>query len=267
MSVNKKLSVSVIAVTIAIVLLFVLDLCTSNVVVDGSSRVEFSVFAWKNFDVKSFFQTLLSSLLGILLSLFVMEQLLNKSKEDEISRRKELRTRFLLRTLAYPLKQYRIAAISITNCNSSFSNKVIVPVTMEALCDIYKDQFTGTKRLWMKKIEYYAEAVSDLKNAISNIVLNADLTDNPDLDMLCCYLEESPRYDTCNSLISLMHHKINIDDKEKTLAELFVENLPIVGLDIDSSNECYKFVLLKKLIEYHDGFIQKLTFLVGNKGN
>lgn len=132
-------------------------------------------------------------------------------------------------------------------------------MSMEALCDIFNDQFHGNKRLWMKKIEYYSEAVIDLRNAISNVVLNADLTDNPELlDLLCSYLEESPKYDTCSSLVDLMRRKIIIDGEEKPLSKLFTENLPNVGLDVESSNECYKFVQLKKLVEYHDSFLNKL---------
>lgn len=260
---SDLLKYSIIGSIIAIIVLVLWDLGTPDPIEEISINPLKVDWSFSNIDINSIIQTLLSAFLGFLLSILIIEVVINRNKEKEAKNKANIQLNNVMSVLKYPIRQYNEAAIYITNTHDYKNAQVNVPVSMDALCSIYKPQSSPRKPVWYKKIELYSDAVNELNQAITNIILNADLSGNkPLFDLLSNYLYKSSCLNSCSALLDFLNQKVtNPELKTTNLAEEIVKRLPELGLDFKPDNACYSFVLLKQLIEFHEEFFNELKVL------
>ena len=105
-------------------------------------------------------------------------------------------------------------------------------------------------------IEFYASAVDNLQNCITNILLNVDLTDNEELSaLLSDYIMIVSAHNPCRQIMAMK----NQGSPKERLSDFIAREISKVDFSkVNGANVFSPFVTLKKLIEYHESFIEKL---------
>lgn len=225
-----------------------------------------------NFNINSIIQTILSALIGFLLSILVIESVINKQRkqEEEIALKRKAaedteksnsRLNTIIDLLRYPIVEYARATKIITNIARPKENNYLsggypnisIPITKDALLDIYNYCMYPDKSTDVKKIDVYIESVRNLRTAITNILLNGDFYNYPELAQhFSGYLNDT--------YYAYVLSKTLISQKKK-----YKQNLEKIGSDLDkpiednpSNSLAIPFFNLKILIDKHDIFFQKL---------
>lgn len=221
-------------------------------------EVDWKSISFDNVNVNSVIQTLLSALLGFLLTVFFIEKLLKASKDKEINDRRQIQFKNISKIIRGPLIRYRKASLSmvygIGNIPADF--KIQIPIPQNALTNVFKPQAYADEPIFQTNIELYAGAVNDLQACITNILLNVDLSDNEELSNLLS------DYTLFVSAINPCHQILDMRGKtagKERLTDVITRDIPKINFEeINGSNIFLPFVRLKKLIEYHENFINTL---------
>ena len=147
-----------------------------------------------------------------------------------------------------------MATKAITNVNSNVPTcyeTLKIPISNEALLDIYTPSLYAHKSLNLSKIDFYIDAVNNLQAVIKSVLLNADLSNNPkESKILIDYLN--------NTYYLLSTSRNLITDKN-----FYINSLKTIGKmlegpheEIDQNSDAYPFVKLEELIEKHDEFFK-----------
>ena len=261
MTSNTKINIVITVSCLAIILLFALDLGRPDIVTETTFNPLETDWDVKNLNIKSYIQTILSALLGFLLSILVIESVINKTREQEENEKKVNKLLSIISTLSLPIAEYSRAAIAISSKNEDIFDEtskrkvgrkrfLAVPISTDKLFDIFNA--TGYIEFGVKKtkIEYYYQTATELQSAIKLVLLNADLSGNPkEAELFKNYLSNI-HYD----ILHINRFLIEPDfykNEQKILKEAFEEDN---REDIPTNMAYYPYVALKRLINYHDKF-------------
>lgn len=225
------------------------------------SEVDWGLISWGNIDVNSLIHTILSAIIGFMLTIVVVEQLLRASRERELQYKRDLQFKNIRKIIQIPLFKYEKAVLSLIYGIGKIpeDRKVKVPVESKDLINVYEQQAYATESLFQTNIELYANAVDDLLTCITNIVLSADTIDKEELLALFSeYVRTVSAVNPCKQVWELR----NLKTKNGRMMDNLKEELPKVNLDeINSANLFLPFKRLKFMIEYHEEFLERLYFL------
>ena len=130
-----------------------------------------------------------------------------------------------------------------------FDESLTIPIGKDALLDIYKPALYVDKPFYIPKIEVYLDAVEKIQDVIRSILLNADLSNNPDESKLFIdYLNDTFFYLSASKKLIIERKSIEKD------FELIGKVLDRPIKTIETNNYAYPFVALAELIEKHDEF-------------
>ncbi len=261
MNSNKILTILLFVGGIALLLLFLWDCLTPSQydsLTLNPHNVDWSSMSIENVNVNSVIQTLLSALIGFLMTIIFIEKMLNLSREKEINDRKQLQFRNISKIIRVPLIRYRKASLSIVYGIGNIPNdfRIQIPISQNALTNVFKPQAYADESIFQTNIELYAQAVEDLKDCITNILLNVDLTNNEELSQLLSnYIMCVSALNPCRQILDMRDKKAG---KEK-LTDVLTRDIPKIKFEeIKGSNLFLPFVKLKELIEYHEVFLKAL---------
>ena len=99
-----------------IVLLVVWDMLTGSACESLTVlpwEVDWKAISFKNTDVNSYIQTILSAVIGFALTIIFLEIILKKSRDKEIAYKRDVQLKNIAKILKAPLFRYRKAALSI----------------------------------------------------------------------------------------------------------------------------------------------------------
>lgn len=220
--------------------------------------VDWKSFSLHNVDVNALIQTLLSALIGFVLTIFFIEKLLKLSRDKEIEYKRQMQFKNVSKIIRIPLHRYKKASLSLVYGmgNITADKKIEVPITSKMLTNVYKPQAYADEPLLQPSIKLYARAVKDLQDCITNILLNVDLTDNEKLSkQLSDYVMLVSGINPCYQIINMKNIKLG----EENMADVVMRELPQVDLDKEERANTYlPFKRLKILLEYHEAFIKTL---------
>ena len=225
--------------------------------------IDWRGISFSNIDVNSLIQSLLSALVGFMLTIFIVERLLRQSREQEIKYKQELQFQNISKILLMPLIRYRRSTISLL-CNYSKNNqgvkKVHLPIKSSDLIYVFMPQTYVDEPLSQTNIEFYASTVKELKLCITNILLNVDLSNNHELSQLLSnYISFVTICNPCDAIIDMKNMKVGTEK----LTDVIKRDLPSINLDsLGKSNLYTSFKMLKDLIEYHEHFFEGLYLLI-----
>ena len=127
-------------------------------------EVDWKSISLDNVNVNSVIQTLLSALIGFLLTVFFIEKLLKASRDKEFDYRRNLQFKNISKIIRGPLIRYRKASLSmvygIGNIPADF--KIQTPIPQNALTNVFKLQAYANESIFQTNIELYADAVKSL---------------------------------------------------------------------------------------------------------
>lgn len=148
-------------------------------------EVDWKSISFKNMDVNSYIQTILSAVIGFALTIVFLEITLKNSRDKEIAYKKRVQLRNIAKILKAPLFRYRKAALSISYKMGQMPEnfKMQIP-DYDVLKEMFLPQHFSDEPLFESKIEYYSNTLVDLADVIKNILLNTDFTDNEELSDL-----------------------------------------------------------------------------------
>lgn len=232
------------------------------------SEVDWGLMSRGNIDVNSLIHTILSAVIGFMLTIVVVEQLLRASRERELQYKRDLQLKNISKIIQVPLFRYEKAALSVTYGigNIPADGKIKVPVEAKDLIHIFEYQAYADEPLFQTSIELYASAVDDLKACITNILLNVDLSDNDELsELLSKYIRKVSRINPCKQILEMRKIVTGKGSVKKKMVEVIRSDLPTINLDtVSGSNLFEPFARLKEMIEYHEDFLKKLYELAPN---
>lgn len=225
------------------------------------SEVDWGLMSRVNIDVNSLIHTILSAVIGFMLTIVVVEQLLRASRERELQYKRELQFKNISKIIQVPLFKYEKAALSITYGigNIPASGKVKMPLEANDLIHVFGPQAYADEPLYQTNIEYYANAADNLMTCITNILLNVDLTDNEELsELLSQYVMTASALNPCQQLLGMRNLKIG----DKKIDDFIKSELPKVDFGVvKGSNLFVSFARLKHMIEFHENFLNRLYIL------
>ena len=142
---NSILRLISIITLIIIVILFIWDLLTSNPyesLTINPLNVDWRGISFANIDVNSLIQTLLSALIGFLLTIIVIEIILKKSRDKELNEKRRLQFNNVSKVVKAPLYRYKKAALSISYPlgKMPIDMKIKIPIDFKVLAEAFMPQ-------------------------------------------------------------------------------------------------------------------------------
>lgn len=221
-------------------------------------ETDWALMSIDNIDVNTLIHTILSALIGFLLTIVCVEKLLKLSRDREQQYKKELQFKNISKIIRVPLLRYKKAALSMTYGigNIPADEKVHLPIDPNSLTHVFEIQAFIDEPLLETNIEFYASAVDNLQNCITNILLNVDLTDNEELSaLLSDYIMIVSAHNPCRQIMTMKNQGL---PKER-LSDFIAREISKVDFSkVNGANVFSPFMTLKKMIEYHESFIEKL---------
>ncbi len=256
MNSNTKIWACIIVSFFVVILLFIWDFGTPNPLTDITFNPLKTDWGFKNFDINSIIQTLLSAILGFFFTIVIIEFFINKARNKEAEEKRDSRLSAILSLLKIPFLEYARAAKCITNkitVMSQENESITIPIGKDALLDIYNSAPFIDKPFSVTKIEFYLDTVEQLQTAIRSILLNADLSNNPN---------ESELFVNClnDTYYYLSASKMLISEREENEKAFTIigDALNMPFKEIAPTHRAFPFVALAKLIEIHDEFFKKI---------
>ena len=258
---NSILRLISIITLIIIVILFIWDLLTSNPyesLTINPLNVDWRGISFANIDVNSLIQTLLSALIGFLLTIIVIEIILRKSRDKELNDKRRLQFNNVSKVVKAPLYRYKKAALSISYPLGKMPNdmKIKIPIDFKVLAEAFMPQQFADEPLFESKIEFYAITINELKQLFNNILINVDLSENSDLsELLSNYLVYINVNNPCSQILDMRGKTIG----KELMTDYIKRELPNIDVSkIQPSNIFYPFIILKDVIEHHEQFLNEL---------
>lgn len=258
---NSILRLIAIITSLIIVILCIWDLLTSNpyeLLTINPLDVDWGGISLANIDVNSLIQTLLSALIGFLLTVIVIEIILKKSRDEELDYKRRLQFNNISKVVKAPLYRYKKAALSISYPFGKMPNEMEVktPIDFKVLSEVFMHQQFADEPLFESKIEFYAIAINELKQLFNNILINIDLSENSDLsELLSDYLVYVNVNNPCHQILDMKGKTMG----NKLLTDFIQKEIPNIDVSkIDPQNIFYPFIKLKEMIEYHEHFLNEL---------
>ena len=258
---NSILRLISIITLIIIVILFIWDLLTSNPyesLTINPLNVDWRGISFANIDVNSLIQTLLSALIGFLLTIIVIEIILKKSRDKELYDKRRLQFNNVSKVVKAPLYRYKKAAFSISYPlgNMPIDMKIKIPIDFKVLAEAFMPQQFADEPLFESKIEFYAITINELKQLFNNILINVDLSENSDLsELLSNYLVYINVNNPCSQILDMRGKTIG----KELMTDYIKRELPNIDVGkIQPSNIFYPFIILKDVIEHHEQFLNEL---------
>ena len=258
---NSILRLISIITLIIIVILFIWDLLTSNPyesLTINPLNVDWRGISFANIDVNSLIQTLLSALIGFLLTIIVIEIILKKSRDKELNDKRRLQFNNVSKVVKAPLYRYKKAALSISYPlgKMPIDMKIKIPIDFKVLAEAFMPQQFADEPLFESKIEFYAIAINELKQLFNNILINVDLSENSGLsELLSDYLVYVNVNNPCHQILDMKGKTMG----NKLLTDFIQKEIPKIDVSkIDPQNIFYPFLKLKEMIEYHEHFLNEL---------
>jgi hypothetical protein len=256
MSSKIKLNIAIVVTFVLVIVCIIWDWGTPDSIQSITLNPLNTDWSFANININSIIQTILSASLGFLFSVIVIEYVINRTREKEADAKGESRLTAIFSLLYIPLDEYVMATKAITNVNSNVSTcyeTLKIPISNEALLDIYEHSLYAHKPLNLSKIDFYIDAVNNLQAVIKSVLLTADLSDNPEESkILIDYLNDT--------YVPLSTSRNLITDKN-----VYINSLGTIGKmlegpheEIDHNSDAYPFVKLEELIEKHDDFFKSL---------
>ena len=260
---NSILRLISIITLIIIVILFIWDLLTSNPyesLTINPLNVDWRGISFANIDVNSLIQTLLSALVGFLLTIIVIEIILKKSRDKELNDKRRLQFNNISKVVKAPLYRYKKAALSISYPlgKMPIDMKVKIPIDFKVLAEAFMPQQFADEPLFESKIEFYATTINELKQLFNNILINVDLSENSDLsELLSNYLVYINVNNPCSQILDMRGKTIG--KEQELMTDYIKRELPNIDVSkIQPSNIFYPFIILKGVIEHHEQFLNEL---------
>ena len=258
---NSILRLISIITLIIIVILFIWDLLTSNPyesLTINPLNVDWRGISFANIDVNSLIQTLLSALIGFLLTIIVIEIILKKSRDKELNDKRRLQFNNVSKVVKAPLYRYKKAALSISYPlgKMPIDMKIKIPIDFKVLAEAFMPQQFADEPLFESKIEFYASTINELKQLFNNILINVDLSENSDLsELLSNYLVYINVNNPCSQILDMRGKTIG----KELMTDYIKRYLPNIDVsEIQPQNIFYPFIILKDIIEYHEQFLNEL---------
>lgn len=258
---NSILRLISIITLIIIVILFIWDLLTSNPyesLTINPLNVDWRGISFANIDVNSLIQTLLSALVGFLLTIIVIEIILKKSRDKELYDKRRLQFNNVSKVVKAPLYRYKKAALSISYPlgKMPIDMKIKIPIDFKVLAEAFMPQQFADEPLFESKIEFYAITINELKQLFNNILINVDLSENSDLsELLSNYLVYINVNNPCSQILDMRGKTIG----KELMTDFIKRELPNIDVSkIQPSNIFYPFIILKDVIEHHEQFLNEL---------
>lgn len=258
---NSILRLISIITLIIIVILFIWDLLTSNPyesLTINPLNVDWRGISFANIDVNSLIQTLLSALIGFLLTIIVIEIILKKSRDKELNDKRRLQFNNVSKVVKAPLYRYKKAALSISYPLGEIpiDMKIKIPIDFKVLAEAFMPQQFADEPLFESKIELYAITINELKQLFNNILINVDLSENSDLsELLSNYLVYINVNNPCSQILDMRGKTIG----KELMTDYIKRELSNIDVSkIQPSNIFYPFIILKDVIEYHEQFLNEL---------
>ena len=258
---NSILRLISIITLIIIVILFIWDLLTSNPyesLTINPFNVDWRGISFANIDVNSLIQTLLSALVGFLLTIIVIEIILKKSRDKELYDKRRLQFNNVSKVVKAPLYRYKKTALSISYPlgKMPIDMKIKIPIDFKVLAEAFMPQQFADEPLFESKIEFYAITINELKQLFNNILINVDLSENSDLsELLSNYLVYINVNNPCSQILDMRGKTIG----KELMTDYIKRELPNIDVSkIQPSNIFYPFIILKDVIEHHEQFINEL---------
>ena len=258
---NSILRLISIITLIIIVILFIWDLLTSNPyesLTINPLNVDWRGISFANIDVNSLIQTLLSALIGFLLTIIVIEIILKKSRDKELNDKRRLQFNNVSKVVKAPLYRYKKAALSISYPlgKMPIDMKIKIPIDFKVLAEAFMSQQFTDEPLFESKIEFYAITINELKQLFNNILINVDLSENSDLsELLSNYLVYINVNNPCSQILDMRGKTIG----KELMTDYIKRELPNIDASkIQPSNIFYPFIILKDVIEHHEQFLNEL---------
>ena len=224
-------------------------------------EVDWGSMSWNNIDVNSLIHTILSAIIGFILTIIVVEMLLRASREREQQNKRDLQFKNISKIIQVPLLKYERAVLSLTYGRGHIpkDKKVKVPVEAKDFIHVFEPQAYVNELLFQSNIELYANAVDSLLACITNILLNVDLTNNEELsELLSRYVKVVSATNPCRLIIDMQNQYTGTEK----MVDAIRKELPTIDLDTVKPTNLYApFVDLKLMIEYHEVFIKRLYLL------
>lgn len=276
MSANNKIKLVIGIAILCLIVCVIWDLGTPDPVGGITINPFFTDWSLSNIDINAIIQSILSALIGFFLSIYIIEYVINKAREEEEKKeearkeaekewKKEIRLKAIMNLLKFPMDEYSRAARIITNKKKRESviktymagdYSLKIPIGNDALLDIYSFVPYGDLGRQTKKIKFYMETVENLHTTIKSILLNADLSDYPDLTKAFLdYINKTYRYYEYSKNLSV-NSCYEIKNNLETVRDVLDKH--VVDLDIPQDSIAYPFVALAKLLELHDEFFKKI---------
>ena len=258
---NKIKYISLIIGAIVIIALLVWDGLTPSPYGEltiNPSKVDWKLISWGNIDVNSLIHTILSAIIGFMLTIVVVAQLLRASRERELQYKQDLQFKNISMIIRVLLLRYHKAALSITYGigNIPADEKVHVPIDPNSLTHVFEMQAYANEPLFQTNIDFYSSSIDNLMTCITNILLNVDLTDNEELsELLSNYVKDISAYNPCSQIIAM---KFQVAAGEKISDYVTREISKVDFSKIHGSNVFSPFMTLKGILEYHEEFLRRL---------
>lgn len=251
---QRILNVIVIITIIVVLFLIVWDFGTPREIEVFTSNPFATDWSIDNFDINAIIQTLLSALLSFLLSICIIEIVLNRSREKETKAKSQSRLEAIYSLLEMPITEYARASRRISNeIRGGKVREITLPISKNALLEIFMPSLYIDRPYKETKLEFYIYSVNLLQETIKYILLNADLTNNPkEGELFIKYMNEI-HYDLSN-----MNVLISLKDTFMKDKETFSSILDRPWGEIEPQNIAYPFVRLNYLLEIHDTFFKSL---------
>lgn len=257
---HKTIIIISICALVSIFILLIWDLLTSDPYVSltiNPFKIDWNNFSFENININALIQSLLSAVISLALTIFLIEIILRESREKEIEYKRSLQVDNIAKVLALPLYKYQLAGEFISNRITAPKQEINTDVDGSILAEVFLPCLCSDEPLLRNKIEYYSSKLTDLKSIITNILINTDLSNNKELsDLLTDFLMYVNIYDPCPRIIELNDEK-RINPKTK---DFVIKTLPATNLEeIQSDNIFFPFRILKSLLKYQKEFHTKLN--------
>lgn len=265
---NKRKSSNILLLTISvftlitIAIIFIWDLLTRDPyesLTINPFNVDWHSISFDNININSIIQSLLSSLIGFLLTIIVIEIILKRSRDKELNYKRKLQFENISKVVKAPLYKYKKAALSISYPLGKMPKdmKIKTPIDFNVLAEVFMPQQFANEPLFESKIEFYAIATNELKQLFNNILINVDLSENSDLSkLLSDYLLYININNPCPQILEMKNKTVG---QEELMIDFIKRELPNIDVSkITPQNIFYPFIILKNMIEYHEQFLNNL---------
>lgn len=220
-------------------------------------EVDWKAISFKNTDVNSYIQTILSAVIGFDLTIIFLEIILKKSRDKEIAYKRDVQLKNIAKILKAPLFRYRKAALSISYKTGQIPKdfKMQIP-DYNVLKEIFFPQPFSEEPLHESKIEYYSNTLDDLSDVIKNILLNTDLSDNEELSSIFSdYLNIMYTHNPCRSILAFKTLTVG----GKRMSDNLINEDSTMFEHADNPGHIYHPIyVLQGIIKYHEEFLEKL---------